>query len=161
MWPRSSPPASLPEQSFQVLAGRDQQRLGVHLPQPPKPEAAQAMPFLGFAKEGLDPGPSLVHRLPIGGRLVVGPHVAEVISVQEPMDLATPVPLGAGGLHRARVMGRRLSPIGHGALGVLGGPAEHMISEGHPPCAPSAPHQGRSYWPRSLSGAGILSAHIF
>jgi hypothetical protein len=77
-----TPPATALEQALQVLARRDQQRLGVHLPKPSEAEASQPVPVLGFTEEWLDPDLALEHRLQEGGRVVVTSHAVEVVSVE-------------------------------------------------------------------------------
>ena len=71
VWPRSTPPTALPEQRLQILAGRDQQGLDVHLPEPAELEPPQTVPVLRFAKQRLDPDLAFAHRTFVGGCLVV------------------------------------------------------------------------------------------
>src|SRR5215208_7320201 len=86
VWPRSASPPSLPEEPLQVLAGRDQQRLGVHLPEPSQPEPLEAVPVLGLAEQRLDPDAPLAHGLSVGGGLVVPADTVQVGFVKAPRE---------------------------------------------------------------------------
>src|SRR5918997_6580202 len=86
VWPRSASPPSLPEEPLQVLAGRDQQRLGVHLPEPSQPEPLEAVPVLGLTEQRLDPDAPLAHGLSVGVGLVVSADTVQVGFVEAPRE---------------------------------------------------------------------------
>src|SRR5688500_13115299 len=81
----ASSPAGGGEEALEVLPGRDEQCLGVHLWQPAQAERAASVPpcpVLAVAEEVLDPQGASAHRFLVGLRLVVGPHAVEVVGAE-------------------------------------------------------------------------------
>ena len=114
IWPRPAPPASLPEQPLQVLAGRDQQCLGVDLPEPSEPEAAQPVPVLGLAEERLDPHAALAEGLLVGGRALVRADAVDVVRPEGAGQGAAQAAVGALSPHGAGGADRPVSAVDPG-----------------------------------------------
>src|SRR5215203_2303201 len=90
------------EQPLDVLAGGDQERLGVHLLQPPEPESSQAVEVLGLGEQGLDPHPPLAQGLLVGEGPTVGPDPLDVGLIEVAEHLAARLVLRASGSQLAR-----------------------------------------------------------
>src|SRR5215204_3619507 len=90
------------EQPLDVLAGGDQERLGVHLLQPPEPESSQAVEVLGLGEQGLDPHPPLAQGLLVGEGPTVGPDPVDVGLIEVAQHLAARLVLRASGSQLAR-----------------------------------------------------------
>src|ERR687886_24252 len=111
----SAPPAT--QQPLEVLAGRGEQCLAVHLLQAAQAEAPQPMPVLRLREERLDPHPALAQRLLIRGGPDVAADPVEVVLVELAPDRPAALAVGAVGLAGAGVAdrGRRLvqdDPLG-------------------------------------------------
>src|SRR5215204_2987424 len=119
MRPWSASPAELPEQSFQVLAGRDQQCFAVDLPEPSESEPAQPVPVLRFAEQRLDPDAPFPHRLLVGGGLVVVPDPVQIRLVEAAGEDPTLRTVGALRLEGAGSAGAGRRLLGPSPGGVV------------------------------------------
>jgi hypothetical protein len=96
---------------LEVLSGRDQERLDVHLGQAAQPEAAEAMPVLGLPEQGLHPHSSLAHGLLVRRSAVICPHTIQVRGMEGAGQRAAVLAGRAGGLDRAGITGLRVGPV--------------------------------------------------
>src|SRR5829696_6176620 len=96
-------PASRDQPPLQVLPGGDQQSLDIDVLEASASKAAQAVPFLGFGKQRLDPNLALAHRLLVGLGGVISPHLLQVLGIEGAVDHATMATGSAGSLDGARV----------------------------------------------------------
>src|SRR5215207_9023464 len=103
--PRTPPPSR--NQPLYVLSGGDQQRLDVHLLQPPEPEPAQTMPVFGFTEQRLHPYPPLAQCFLVGEGATVALDLIHVALLKVAQHLATCLVVGASGSQRAGVAGAR------------------------------------------------------
>src|SRR5215204_6764718 len=107
--PRS--PAPEREQPLYVLARGDHQRLDVHPPEPPEPEAPYPVPLLGLPEERLNPHLALAQRLLVGLGLSVGANPFEELLLEAPPDHAPVTSRRAFGLRGASIAGLGLRPV--------------------------------------------------
>src|SRR5262249_51549514 len=81
-WERMPSPASLFEESFEVLPTCSHQCLTVDTPEPSQTKAPHAMPVFGFSKERFNPDATLAHGFLVGWCLVVALHAFKIAGME-------------------------------------------------------------------------------
>jgi hypothetical protein len=85
---RSAAPAPAAEESLQVLASGDEERLAVDLLQPSQSEASQPVPGLGLGEERFDPDLPFAHGLLVGLTRLIAADPRQIRFIEVPRHLA-------------------------------------------------------------------------
>jgi len=109
-------PASLFEESFEVLPTCSHQCLTVDTPEPSQAKAPHPMPLLAFSKERFNPDATLAHGFLVGWCLVVALHTFKIASMERPMYLTTLMTGSTLRFERACIAGGSIGSILLGSL---------------------------------------------
>src|SRR5260370_21628035 len=104
-------PASLLQQTFEILDSSDEQGFAIDTPQRPQAEAAEAMPVFGLRKEWFDPDLALVQGFLVGGGLLVALHPFHIIGKKGAVDVPTTRAFGTLRFHWTGVADRRIRTV--------------------------------------------------